>query len=167
MPFSLEEILGLRQSEKFADIYIEFMPKVVGKTAWTVQANESVLSKWCNITTEALMILILENNWNMWKATANNKITEKQGGQIEAVPSPKYTSNQFGGRNPGWTMAGQKRYIELVSLIHKDRETVEGKLAENQLLQKVQGRRGTAKIHQHRKCDAEELDFMAVTILEV
>ena len=136
--FTLEDILDMRKSDKFVQICKEFVPKMVGKTVWNMNAHIKQLSEFCTPTTEAFMILILENNWDMWTALAKKRDEiNAPNSHDNSIPGTKYTSNQFGGRNPGWTEEGVERYLELCDLVHEDRNSQHCSNAENNLLREI------------------------------
>lgn len=141
--FTLEDILNMRKSDKFVEIYKEFVPKMVGKNVWNMNAHIKQLSEFCTPTTEAFMILILENNWEMWTALAKKRDEmNTTNTQENGIPGTKYTSNQFGGRNPGWTEEGVERYLELCDLVNEDRNSQHGSNAEKALLRSISSTTG-------------------------
>ena len=126
IPFpEIKEILDLSVNEGTYKWVINcFMKHGVGARNWNQQHLRFPFSKFCTPSTEALVLLILENSYDRWVDKSLNP--DKM--RIEYVQA-KYTNggiSQRGGlassrKGGGWSTEGIHRFNELCTMVKSDR----------------------------------------------
>jgi hypothetical protein len=107
---------------------IHFLPSVVGRIRHRLNAHSVFTSDLCTVSTEAFALVVLENNWEYWKAKLKAK-TEGVDMPLDAQQQ-KYTNRpadrerkerdgQVG--SGGWSVEGVLRFVQLTKLIERDR----------------------------------------------
>jgi hypothetical protein len=107
---------------------IHFLPCVVGRIRHRLNAHSVFTSDLCTVSTEAFALVVLENNWEYWKAKLKAK-TEGVDMPLDAQLQ-KYTNRPAGGErrerdgqvgSGGWSVDGVLRFVELTRLVERDR----------------------------------------------
>lgn len=123
----MHEILQLSMDK---DVYIWFLSVFlkhgVGARNWNQLHLRKTISKYCTPSTEAIVLLIIENNYNRWIDEHNN--VEKL--RKELAP-PLYTNggiSKRGGKatskqGGGWSTEGIRRFNELIVMVNSDRKS--------------------------------------------
>jgi hypothetical protein len=81
------------------------------------------ISKFVTVTDEAFTLLILRNNYAVWKEQADKK--KEQGGRdlrIDECENKQIYFTDKGGRGRTWTTEGKKYFNRMCEKIKKDRE---------------------------------------------
>ena len=79
------------------------------------------LTKWCPVAAEALLFLMIENNYEVWMEEAE----KDEDDDSSPTKTPKYTEKRGTGRRfGGWGNDGIKRFNELYNEIQKHRRTI-------------------------------------------
>jgi hypothetical protein len=144
----LVDILQMRENKE--DSYRIFcdhvLSQVVGKNDWKTRAGKETISSIATVSDEAFSILLLENNYQVWKEDALGACGEGQG--VKA--SSKYTVNGAGTRKyQGWTPEGLKRFNTLAAMVHADRISNNGtfeKMIKDNKLAAENRRKGKKKV---------------------
>ena len=90
----------------------------------------SPISSICYESIEAFTLLIVENNYERWKAMAEGEKDRKK------LPSPMYTQNGITGAGiPGWKAEGLQRYNDIMKMVIEYRKIPEASAVEQQLMQ--------------------------------
>lgn len=103
-----------------------FLKHCVGAKNWNRAHLCQPVSKYCTPSSEALVLLIVENSYDRWM----DQLLHEEKSRKDLVPA-KYTNSgvsQRGGvarskRGQGWSDDGIKRFNELLKLVHQDRKT--------------------------------------------
>lgn len=135
---TLEDILQLGTENcngAYTYAFIHIFPSTCGWINHRSEAYKKVPSKCFNSSDEALALVLLENNYEMWVSLGQGKVIDplytarfnkKESGQSgEKVPSPGYG---------GWSYTGIKRFMELKKAVEVDRLTPQRKLLEERFL---------------------------------
>jgi len=105
-----------------------------------LDVSRKVPSKCFNSSDEALALVLLENNYEMWIAQGEGRVIDPKytarfirekgaTGDNTKVPSPGYA---------GWSYLGIKRFMELKRAVEEDRKKPERKLLEGLFLKHMQ-----------------------------
>ena len=97
-----------------------FVPCIVGKAAWKRTKAMFVISKIMTVSDEAFLLLVLENNWDLWMEMAEHDRAVK-----DCQQKPKYTNAKGNGRTikgGGWMDEGLHRYNEIHEMVVKARK---------------------------------------------
>jgi hypothetical protein len=95
-------------------------------------ATTELTSAMCTSSTEAVALLVLENNWEYWKADVAAKRDK-----IENIEKQKYTSQtgKDGTMMGRWSKEGIDRFIVIHELVKKDQQNKKRKDLEKNILQ--------------------------------
>jgi hypothetical protein len=120
---TLDDLLQLREEPEWSEqddrrivnnigfvFMVDFMyGSLIGKRQWKKDKLTVRLSSDLTISDEAFVLLVLENNWDVFNGVANAE--------------PKYTSRKLTSnkRNDGWSNEGITRYNELQSSVMRNR----------------------------------------------
>jgi len=113
---TLEEILKLRQSPHnnnntaFTFVVEHLAGTVIGQRKWKTARCYTALSRQMTISDEAFMLLLLENQYDMWKEAETTR-----------VGRGKYTENAKNKKFCGWSNEGIRRFNELNTLVRVNR----------------------------------------------
>jgi len=113
---TLEEILKLRQSPRnnnntpFTFIVEHLAGAVIGQRKWKTGRCYSPLSISMSVSDEAFMLLILENQYDMWKDAETTR-----------VGRGKYTENAPNKKFCGWSNDGMRRFNQLLAQVRENR----------------------------------------------
>ena len=114
---TLEEILKLRQSPKhtsyntaFTFIVEHLAGAVIGQRKWKTTRCYAPLAKHMTVSDEAFMLLVLENQYELWIKTDSTK-----------VGRGKYTENGPNRKFCGWTKEGMRRFNKLLEEVRGNR----------------------------------------------
>jgi hypothetical protein len=160
----LASILELSKNETIYKWFIStFIKHGVGNKIWSKFHLKHVVSKYCTPSTEALVLLIVENSYDNWVDRAKDKDKARK----DLVPT-KYTNgglskrggNATSKRGGGWSNDGIKRFNELLKLVNEDRiSRVIFELAlKHQLTSESTVR---SRHHQYADSDTEEEEIYA------
>ena len=133
----------------FAEVCLK---NVVKKRDWRLNHRKEVLQKFVTVADEALALLVLENNVEIWLQLANNdRIEAKEqsddtkedetGNENDSITTDEtksvtvYTSGgvKSDGTKRGWSREGIKRYNELYRKVKSIRAKSENRGAEEEL----------------------------------
>jgi hypothetical protein len=131
LTLELDDLLQLGATNKngaYMFFLIHFLPSVVGRIRHRLNAHSVFTSDLCTVSTEAFALVVLENNWEYWKAKLKAK-TEGVDMPLDAQQQ-KYTNRpadrerkerdgQVG--SGGWSVDGVLRFVQLTKLIERDR----------------------------------------------
>jgi hypothetical protein len=112
----LEDILKLRQSPRNNNnttftFFVEYMAgAVIGQRKWKTTRCYARLSKHMTVSDEAFMLLVLENQYELWINSDSNKVG--RGKYTEHGPNRKFC---------GWTNEGMRRFNELLEDVRGNR----------------------------------------------
>ena len=158
---SLQDIFGLGASNingayTYAFLYI--FPSCVGWLRHRSDVVKFVPSRCFNSSDEALALILLENNYDMWVALGRGQLLEPKytarfikkglGSAERKVSVPGYA---------GWSYAGIKRFLEIKKAVEEDRKKPERiqletlflknmKLLQDELTQEQHSKGGGAKV---------------------
>ena len=65
-------------------------PVVYGRAKWEKLVDENVISKFFHISTEALVILTIENNFNYWTKWVKERYVTKEWDDCNKKPRKNY-----------------------------------------------------------------------------
>jgi hypothetical protein len=103
-----------------------FLKHGVGAKNWNQCHLRQVVSKYCTPSTEAYVLLVLQNNYNRWMDRAENPMKPNKE-LAESLFTNGGISRRGGNasskRGGGWSSDGIKRFNELVLLVKNDRKT--------------------------------------------
>jgi hypothetical protein len=119
---SLSEILKLRQTptrngnnnRAFTFIVEHLAGAVIGQRRWKLTRCYKPLSECMTVSDEAFMLLVLENNYELWQDADTNR-----------VGRGKYTENAPNRKFCGWSNEGITRFNELNDAVMKHREAIQ------------------------------------------
>ena len=98
---------------------IKFLQYIIPETREYL--TKKPLTKWCPVAAEALMFLMIENNYEVWMEEAE----KDEDDDSSPTKTPKYTEKRGTGRRfGGWGNDGIKRFNELYNEIQKQRRTI-------------------------------------------
>jgi len=115
----LTEILKLRQMPRrgngtnnraFTFVVEHLAGAVIGHRRWKLNRCYTPLSEAMTVSDEAFMLLVLENNYELWKDAASNR-----------VGRGKYTENARNRKFCGWSDEGIKRFNKLIEEVRVNR----------------------------------------------
>lgn len=99
------------------------------------------VSEFATVSDVSFIVLVLENNWELWQTLAGVPEALERAGMSPtdpdagALPYSRWTSHsRQGGQNAGWHVDGLKRFNQLCVLEAEDRIKEEGKACEQAYL---------------------------------
>jgi hypothetical protein len=113
---TLETILKLRQSPRnnnnapFTFIVEHLAGAVIGQRKWKTSRCYSPLSLSMSVSDEAFMLLVLENQYEMWIDAETTR-----------VGRGKYTENAPNKKFCGWSNDGMRRFNQLLTQVRENR----------------------------------------------
>jgi hypothetical protein len=113
---TLEDILKLRQSPRnsrnmaFTFVVENLAGAVIGQRKWKTTRCYARLNKHMTASDEAFMLLVLENQYELWINADSNK-----------VGRGKYTENGPNRKFCGWTNEGMRRFNTLLDEVRGNR----------------------------------------------
>jgi hypothetical protein len=113
---TLGEILKLRQAPRlnnnttFTFIVEHLAGAIIGQRKWKTTRCYAPLTKHMSISDEAFMLLVLENQYELWMNSETTK-----------VGRGKYTENGPNKKFCGWTNQGMRRFNELLDEVRTNR----------------------------------------------
>jgi hypothetical protein len=114
---TLEDILKLRQAPRsnnnnitFTFIVEHLAGVVIGKRKWKIARCYNPLSTSMSVSDEAFMLLLLENQYNMWKDAETNIVG--RGKYTDKAPNKKFC---------GWSNEGMRRFNQLIAHVRENR----------------------------------------------
>ena len=119
---TLEEILKLRQAPRlnnnttFTFIVEHLAGAVIGQRKWKTTRCYAPLTKHMSVSDEAFMLLVLENQYELWI----NSDTTKVG-------RGKYTENGPNKKFCGWSNEGMRRFNKLLEEVRTNRNKLYSK----------------------------------------
>ena len=119
---TLEEILKLRQAPRlnnnttFTFIVEHLAGAVIGQRKWKTTRCYAPLTKHMSISDEAFMLLVLENQYELWIHLETTK-----------VGRGKYTKNGPNKKFCGWSKAGMRRFNKLLEEVRTNRNKLYSK----------------------------------------
>ena len=158
---TLQEILKLRQAPRlnnnttFTFIVEHLAGVVIGQRKWKTTRCYAPLTKHMSVSDEAFMLLVLENQYELW---INSETTK--------VGRGKYTENGPNKKFCGWTNEGMRRFNKLLEEVRTNRnklyskeveETTFKTLAERYKAMLVGSRKNSRKHHRH-VCEHSDRD---------
>lgn len=174
-------VTDLRKNEEsYTFVLANFGGRVVGVQKWGADVLSGAMkpSEVMSKSSEALLLLILENYWKAWGANEeNNQMPESDStssppsasGSVSSLSSTPGSGNSMtlytkgrGSSREGWSYEGIQRFIELMSKVQEDRASEHGKEFETkfQTQMRAQGsrkRRRTTSAGEHLLSIANEL----------
>ena len=158
---TLQEILKIRQAPRsnnnttFTFIVEHLAGAVIGQRKWKTTRCYAPLTKHMSISDEAFMLLVLENQYELW---INSETTK--------VGRGKYTENGPNKKFCGWTNEGMRRFNKLLEEVRTNRnklyskeveETTFKTLAERYKAMLVGSRKNSRKRRRH-VCEHSDRD---------
>jgi hypothetical protein len=113
---TLQEILKIRQAPRsnnnttFTFIVEHLAGAVIGQRKWKTTRCYAPLTKHMSVSDEAFMLLVLENQYELWMNSETTK-----------VGRGKYTENGPNKKFCGWTNEGMRRFNELIEEVRTNR----------------------------------------------
>ena len=139
---------GLRTDPQKAPLFRlmagTYFPTVYGKRRFRVMKTEKIISEFISISDEALVYLIIENNFEYWKMMSQELLKGKDISRNTAktwTEQPKWTTdtkNDVVFYQKDWSVEGMKRFKEIQEEVVKDRLN---KSVEHELLRSWQTER--------------------------
>jgi hypothetical protein len=123
----LNMILELSKNEEIYMWFLgNFLKHCIGAKNWNRAHLRQPVSKYCTPSSEALVLLIVDNSYDRWIDQLENEEKSRKNW----APA-KYTNagiSQRGGvatskRGKGWSDDGIKRFNELLKMVHEDRKS--------------------------------------------
>ena len=105
-----------------------------------VHPETTDIDKYCPVAGEALLFLLLENNYDRWVAEYDRKDNSKEERKkMAALPAPKFSGCTEGnGRTcGGWKHSGKIRFNEYVDIINEFNKNKEQLESYNKALKKA------------------------------
>lgn len=131
---SLKEIFDLGSKNTngaYGYAFLNIFPSVYGWVQHKSKVRMEVQSKTYNASDEALALLLLENNYDMWNKPKGTQCDPKYTIRFQRdVPDDNASLTSKTKKDPGyggWSYRGIKRFKELVDIVKKDRKTVQRK----------------------------------------
>lgn len=124
---TLEEILKLRQSPRnsnntpFTFVVEHLAGAVIGQQKWKMGRCYTPMTKSMSVSDEAFMLLLLENQYEMWKEAKTSRV----GRGI-------YTENSRNKKFCGWSNDGIRRFNELIKEVRENRNKQYSKSVEEE-----------------------------------
>lgn len=120
------------KNEAYTDFLTNYIQGAIGKMKYRRGAATELTSVMCTSSTEAFALLVLENNWQYWKADVAAKRDK-----TENIEKQKYTgrTGTDGTMMGGWSKEGINRFIEIHELVKKDRQHKKRQDLEKNILQ--------------------------------
>jgi len=161
---NVEKILESGNMELIYYFVITCVSNSTGKRKWNKFSHRKKMNEFVTYSDEAFALIVLENNADKWLQGASHPELKKH-----ELPKAIYTEGGDSGNK--WTLAGQRRYVELCSKCIQRRRTVteEAKerfvAIENMVLDKEQTKQDGMSINTKRKrtCDEGDDDVRRIT----
>jgi hypothetical protein len=158
----LEDILTFADDVNGAYTWFcdHILPQITGRIHWKLHTPKKFISKVATPSDEAFAILLMENSYDLWKATFNTKKHEpKHTGEGGAnIPEAKYSKNGGGtAKFKGWSNEGMNRFNEIRSEIITIRKSPAGQRFQEKYLQKQQEEENRRLGKKKRKTGDSEL----------
>jgi hypothetical protein len=124
---SMVDILKMSKNDKVYKWFLaSFLKHGVGARNWNQKHLRFPLSKYCTPSTEAIVLLIIENGYDRWLDKASNK--DKKRADLAVAKFTNSGISQKGGQatsrqGGGWSSDGIHRFNELVAWVKMDRQT--------------------------------------------
>mgnify|MGYP003396388388 CR=1 FL=1 len=122
---TLQEILKLRQSPRnsnnkaFTFLIENLAGAVIGQRKWKTTRCYAPLTKHMSVSDEAFMLLVLENQYELWMNSETTK-----------VGRGKYTENGPNKKFCGWTNEGMRRFNKLIEEVRTNQNKLYSKEVE-------------------------------------
>ena len=116
------------------------MQPLVHRYGKDVHPETTDIDKYCPVAGEALLFLLLENNYDRWVAEYDRKDNSKEERKkMAALPAPKFSGCTEGnGRTcGGWKHSGKIRFNEYVDIINEFNKNKEQLESYNKALKKA------------------------------
>lgn len=151
--FLPKSIVETRREDKdmYHDFTNSFIAFVVGKRKYDQSSYKYLFSRYVSVSDEAFALLLFENNYDRWMDMAiNNNWTTSvvmplytTGGNASQTPKnlPPYQGTKNTSSThmyQGWSIQGIRRFNVLYDLVQKERNSVAGRLFEEEFLQEMQ-----------------------------
>jgi hypothetical protein len=123
---TLEEIIKLRQAPRsnnntaFTFVVEHLAGAVIGQRKWKTTRCYAPLSKHMSVSDEAFMLLVLENQYELWMESETTR-----------VGRGKYTENAPNKKFCGWSNEGMRRFNNLLAEVRINRAKQYSKEVEN------------------------------------
>ena len=109
---------GRKDANTWVDMIITFLQYIIPETR--LYLTKKQLTKWCPVAAEALLFLLIENNYEVWMEEAE----KEKDDDSSPTKTPKYTEKRGSGRRfGGWGNDGIKRFNQLYNEIQKQRRS--------------------------------------------
>ena len=130
--FLLEQLQqGRRNKAVWVQVVSQFMKPLIHCYSQDVNPGTTNLEIYCPVAGEALLFLLLENNFKVWAAESERRDkSEEEKEEMAPLPTPKYSGRTVanGRTHGGWKNAAKIRFNEYVDIIedfNKNKENVE------------------------------------------
>ena len=140
--FSLDQLQDGRHN-KVIWVYIvsQFMQPLIHRYNQDINSETADIESYCPVAGEALLFLLLENNYDYWEAEWKwkNKSNEATRESI-SMATQKYTKGTKGGNGRsfgGWNYSAMIRFNEYVDIIEEVNKNEEQVQAYNKALKKA------------------------------
>ena len=140
--FSLNQLQEGR-CNKVIWVYVvsQFMQPLIHRYNQEINSDTTNIDTYCPVSAEALLFLLLENNYDYWVAEWKwkNKSSEATR-QSTAMSTQKYTTGTQGGNGRsfgGWNYSAMIRFNEYVDIIEEVNKNKEQVQAYNKALKKA------------------------------
>ena len=140
--FSLNQ-LQEGQCNKVIWVYImsQFMQPLIHRYNQDINSETTNIGKYCPVSAEALLFLLLENNYNYWVAELKRKNkSNKETAETTQMCTQKYTKGTQGGNGRsfgGWNDLAKIRFNEYVDIIEEFNKNKEKVIAYNKALERA------------------------------
>jgi hypothetical protein len=158
---ALEDILKIRQPPRnnnntaFTFVIENLAGAVIGQRKWKTTRRYSPLAKHMTVLDEGFMLLVLENQYELWMNSESTKVG--RGIYTENGPNRKFC---------GWTKEGLRRFNKLIEEVRSNRNKNYSDEVEDMIVKKIAERnkalmRGSGKKgRKRRRHDAEHSEML-------
>ena len=130
--FLLEQLQqGRLNKAVWVQVVSQFMKPLIHRYSQDVNPGTTNVENYCPVAGEALLFLLLENNFKVWAAESERKDkSEEEKEEMAPLPTPKYSGRTVanGRTHGGWKNAAKIRFNEYVDIIedfNKNKDNVE------------------------------------------
>jgi hypothetical protein len=157
--FQLKDLQSMREgpSAIFESIVLNFYPFVCGRREYKRRCRCESISKIASTSDEAMILLVLENNFAYWSQIARAVHAGEDVGKRKMISwpiQPKWTHTR-NNNNMEWTREGRLRFIEIQKLVSGERKSEAGRMMEEHMMEMLRSET-TCQRKVKRKRDDEE-----------
>jgi hypothetical protein len=169
--FELHDIISMRKGPLpiFSYVVRNFYPLLVGSREFGMRCSCDCTSKIVTTSDEALIVLLLENNYSYWTQIAkaiHDGVDVRSRKRFEWSVQPKWTCVED-SKNMEWSKEGLLRFVELQKMLAEERRSVEGTQLEKDLVTEWSNKSvGDTTSKKRKRADDDDDDSVCMPIYD-